>query len=1047
MLFNMRKLLLFTFLFAGLVGLVTCPSPKAYGQLATGDRIPVQDPETLNDEGLPQVPLLQTVPLTHPIKLTNPDPDMEHPTVGAFEGGTTGTYEDAGENNVVQEDQQDNSGSFNIPTGAPRSPTWGIQSFSQMLLRFEEFGLRDMPSPYDEDGTVLDQGAYIPGSPFPMPDVQIHTGTTPSGQNDTPPGHPNGYDISEFLEGPLYPMPSVFSNVIDKNPWQGPIEAFLGRPLTEVYTDGPPAEGRPPGESWSHQRWTDFLPEQYFNTCIAGARTNEGCRNDFQSHGYTYGEFGEGGLYYNIATAGYNDDEDESEIILSGETTGIGIAFHPKMPLQGPDTLWCFDGTLPPKLLRARIGVPILMRNYNFLPIDPSANMGFGLHNITTHEHNGHSPAESDGYTQAFYFPGQFYDYRWPLAVAGHDTINEDASDPRCGYPAGGDTEADAADGLVDGIINIPGDYREIMSTHWFHDHMLDFTAQNVYKGNAVMMNYYSSVDRGNEGLDDGFNLRFPSGTALDWGNRDYDVNLVIADKAWDSEGQLFFNIFNYDGFLGDHMLTNWLYHPYLDVRARKYRFRLLNGGVSRYLKLAIVAQVPEGDILGDDGFNYKRVPFHMIANDGNIMEHAVAFDGTLGTELGVLPTQAIAERYDIIVDFSQFAPGTKLYLVNLLEHKNGKGPNQPIALEDVLTGVYKAIPDGNRWKDGDPCVGKFFEMRVHAMGDVDGIDGIDTDESMDPSLYISGGETMIPLNRPTADELANAKQRTFEFGRSSGTDQAPWTIKTDGGSGFPMDPRRISAQPIVNNGVEIWHLRNGGQGWSHPVHIHFEEGIILNRDGFPPPEWEKWARKDMYRIGTSDDSSREVAVALRFREFAGSYVEHCHNTQHEDHAMLLRYDIDPNGESSGGEFTILPTPMPTWDGVTYVHSAALPTVITGEEPMIQPDTTGHGSEDNFSRFSNVHSSIVPLHLSDDIITGTNYSEKDALVAFMLALTDPRVKYQRAPFDHPQLKIPNGYKDRSPYKEIKKTIPAVGAAGSGTPLNTFLDLDPFTTTQ
>ena len=29
--------------------------------------------------------------------------------------------------------------------------------------------------------------------------------------------------------------------------------------------------------------------------------------------------------------------------------------------------------------------------------------------------------------------------------------------------------------------------------------------------------------------------------------------------------------------------------------------------------------------------------------------------------------------------------------------------------------------------------------------------------------------------------------------------------------------------------------------------------------------------------------------MAIRFREFAGTYMEHCHNTQHEDHAMLLR--------------------------------------------------------------------------------------------------------------------------------------------------------------
>ena len=63
-----------------------------------------------------------------------------------------------------------------------------------------------------------------------------------------------------------------------------------------------------------------------------------------------------------------------------------------------------------------------------------------------------------------------------------------DATEPKAGAP---DDNG--------GINNVPGDWRETMSTHWFHDHMLDFTAQNVYKGNAAMMNYYSALDRGRE--------------------------------------------------------------------------------------------------------------------------------------------------------------------------------------------------------------------------------------------------------------------------------------------------------------------------------------------------------------------------------------------------------------------------------------------------------------------------------------------------------------------------------------------------------------------
>lgn len=52
------------------------------------------------------------------------------------------------------------------------------------------------------------------------------------------------------------------------------------------------------------------------------------------------------------------------------------------------------------------------------------------------------------------------------MVLAGHDSINVDATDPRAGSPDG-----------KGGITNIQGDYRETMSTHWFHDHMLDFTA------------------------------------------------------------------------------------------------------------------------------------------------------------------------------------------------------------------------------------------------------------------------------------------------------------------------------------------------------------------------------------------------------------------------------------------------------------------------------------------------------------------------------------------------------------------------------------------
>jgi FtsP/CotA-like multicopper oxidase with cupredoxin domain len=869
--------------------------------------------------------------------------DLAPANEGAFEGGATGTHEDAGAENSVPADAQT---AFNIPTNSRPSPLFGARSFTQQMLRFEEFGT-----------DRLDPAAPAPPDPFPRPALGPAPEQDPLSVARSAPA---GAALEAFLDqAGIAPFPTEFSNTFDRNPWRPDIELFLDRFLVD-----PPAEGRPPGKGWSHQRWNEFYPQVFFKTAQAGARVNGGFRDDRQLHRYQYGEFGPGGLYHTVYSAAVPGTP-----AIVATTRGIGPRFHPNLPIQNHEALWTFDGSFPPKLLMVRYGQGVLMRHYNALPIDVAANRGFGLHTISTHEHNGHSPAESDGYTNAFFFPGQFYDYRWPIQLAGYDTVNTRAEDPRAAFPCAPGETLFVNDGLPNpktcrnGSIRLRGDWRETMSTHWFHDHMLDFTAQNVYKGNAVMMNYYSAVDRGREeGAEgkchyqdpDNVNLCLPSGTALAWGNRDYDVNLLVADKAWDAQGQLWFNIFNTDGFLGDHVLANWLYHPYLDVRARRYRFRILDGSVSRYFAFALVQEVQGhgGEMRGPkgSGVSYNRVPFHLIANDGNLMEHAVPFDGIMDLDRngnarehkGVLPEQGIAERYDIVVDFAKHGikPGDRLYLVNVIEHENGRRPDEKIPLADILSEKYQAqlrdddgdgLPD--RWVNGDPAVGRFLEFRVHAYPGVD--------LSMDPRDYERGKKKMIPLtidpeNPADQAKLAQARHRSFEFARSNGTDLAPWTIKTDGGRGFPMDPRRLSAAPRLANGpteagfsgegtLEIWSILGNG-GWSHPVHVHFEEGIILKRGGRPPPEWERWARKDVYRVGRLDDSTESVEMAIRFREFAGTYMEHCHNTQHEDHSMLLRWDIE-----HPGQVELMPAPIPTWDGVHYVDSVALPTFRTGD--------------------------------------------------------------------------------------------------------------------
>ena len=321
---------------------------------------------------------------------------------------------------------------FDIPTGGARSPTFGAQPFSQPLLLFEEFGTLPIPT------TNCPSCTGLPAAP--------------SCSNS-----PNGAALDTFLRQPLWPRPTRESNQTRASYWAQAIGTCV-RPLGSSYV-----EGRPPGEFFAHQRWTEFSPRVYFQSAQAGARVNNGLRDALQRHTYSVGEFRRnGGLYYR-----------------GGTTRGTQVRFHPNMPVQQPNSIWTFDGTLPPKLLMARLGEPILFRHFNALPIDSASNNGFGANTITTHQHNGHNPAESDGFAAAFFFPGQFYDYHWPMILAGHDTINTNASDPRAGGPDGNG-----------GVTRIRGDWRETMSTQWFHDHMLDYTAQNVYKGNVAMDEY-----------------------------------------------------------------------------------------------------------------------------------------------------------------------------------------------------------------------------------------------------------------------------------------------------------------------------------------------------------------------------------------------------------------------------------------------------------------------------------------------------------------------------------------------------------------------------
>src|SRR5438270_3153654 len=232
----------------------------------------------------------------------------------------------------------------NIPTGLPPSPLFGVQPFTQPMLRFD----------------VLPRNPVSTLNPAP---------TAESNQTQQP--------LNTALEG-------------------------------VAAGDTGPIEGRPPGPIWAHQQFAAFPPRVAIEVTQEGAKVN------------------------NV----YNPQ------VPSSLNSGINAAapfsprFHPDLPVQSPLKLWTHNGTLPPKLMIVRYGEPVLFRHRNKLPFDVTQNGGFGRHTISIHEHNGHHGAENDGFTGAFFFPGQFYDYHYPIVLGGWRTINTAATDPRAGSPA-----------------------------------------------------------------------------------------------------------------------------------------------------------------------------------------------------------------------------------------------------------------------------------------------------------------------------------------------------------------------------------------------------------------------------------------------------------------------------------------------------------------------------------------------------------------------------------------------------------------------------------
>jgi spore coat protein A len=119
-------------------------------------------------------------------------------------------------------------------------------------------------------------------------------------------------------------------------------------------------------------------------------------------------------------------------------------------------------------------------------------------------------------------------------------------------------------------------------------------------------------------------------------------------------------------------------------------------------------------------------------------------------------------------------------------------------------------------------------------------------------------------------------RTRTWSFRRAATGEHPVWLLDDRA-----FDPERIDADVRLGE-VEIWRFTSD---LHHPVHVHLDPfQVLTRRGGRPGPHDGGW--KDTVDISPSES----VDVAVRFSDYPGRYLLHCHNLEHEDMAMMAAF-------------------------------------------------------------------------------------------------------------------------------------------------------------
>jgi FtsP/CotA-like multicopper oxidase with cupredoxin domain len=266
--------------------------------------------------------------------------------------------------------------------------------------------------------------------------------------------------------------------------------------------------------------------------------------------------------------------------------------------LPGPRTrMWTFGGTFPGPTIRRPAGHRTRVTFRHELP---------AAGELSVHLHGGHNRSRFDGQ------PGGL--------TASHPTSFY------CDIPRGLSRRASGNDLLIEPggrktyVYDLVEDGRpERAAFQWYHDHRLDRTARNIWRGLAGMWVLDDELDAG---------LSLPSG--------ERDVPLMIVDRSFDRDNQLTDPFTDRqppaDGVVGHYALVNGAYLPHHRVSARRHRLRVLNASHFRAYDLFLSNGAPLVQIGTDSGLMPRPVRRrHILLAPGERAEIVVDFGGAAG--------------------------------------------------------------------------------------------------------------------------------------------------------------------------------------------------------------------------------------------------------------------------------------------------------------------------------------------------------------------------------------------------------------------------------